>query len=148
MLDKALVEAKSTRMFQFCEAYISPRQEKHDDITLTQWQEINKRYTKKSARGPDGFSRRDLQWMPEIFQEDLVDQLNSWERNGTFPSQLLTGFVYPLPKKHEANQVGDFRPVIIFSMIYRSMEFIAIQATFKETEALRWSTSIWLCPRM
>ena len=63
--------------------------------------------------------------MPESFQEDLVKQLNSWEKEGTFPSQLLTGFVYPLPKKHDATQVGEFRPVIIFSTIY-VLELIAI----------------------
>ena len=58
-----------------------------------------RRYTKTSARGPDGFSRRDLQWMPSVFQEELVRQLNTWETQGCFPTQLHTGFVHPLPKK-------------------------------------------------
>eukprot|EP00435_Cladocopium_sp_Y103_P014903 s4607_g3.t1 len=95
-------------------------EEHHEDITLGQWKEINQRYGKNAARGSDGYARRDLQWMPERLQEQLVSQLNDWERQGQFPKALCTGFVHPLPKREISVQVGDFRPVIIYSMIYRS----------------------------
>ena len=58
--------------------------------------------------------------MPEVFQENLVQQMNHWETIGEFPAALCTGFVHPLPKRDDSVQVGDFRPVIIYSMIYRS----------------------------
>ena len=42
------------------------------------------------------------------------------EEQGLFPEALCTGFAHPLPKKDDSVLVNDFRPVIIFSMIYRS----------------------------
>ena len=104
------------RMFRFCEAYIPPQEERHDQITVSQWKEINKRYGKSSARGPDGISHRDLHFMPFAFEDHLVTQINS----GRFPAQLHTGFIHPLPKIDDARRVGEFRPVIICSMIHRS----------------------------
>ena len=108
------------RIFDFCTAYIPEQPEVHENITMAQWHSINLRYGKTAARGPDGFARRDLQWMPEPFQEELVRQLNLWEEQGSFPEALCTGFAHPLPKKDDSVLVNDFRPVIIFSMIYRS----------------------------
>ena len=108
------------RIFDFCAAYIPKQPEMHEDITLAQWHTINKRYGKTSARGPDGYARRDLQWMPECLQEEMVCQINNWEATGTFPKPLCTGFVHPLPKREDSVLVNDFRPVIIYSMIYRS----------------------------
>ena len=108
------------RMFRFCEVYLSQQPEHHDPITVAQWREVNKRYNQRSARGPDGFSHKDLHYMPFAFEDRLVDQLNFWEEVGQFPSQLHTGFIHPLPKREQSSQVGDFRPVIIYSMVYRS----------------------------
>ena len=108
------------RMFQVCEACIQPQPEIDEPISTAQWHDINKRYTASSARGPDGFSRRDLQYMPVSMEELLVHQLNNWDTEGQFPAQLHTGFVHPLPKREDSSIVGDFRPVIIYSMIYRS----------------------------
>ena len=113
-------ESDWQRIFQFGEAYLQPRQEQHEVLTVGQWKEANKRYKQSAARGPDGYARRDLQWMPEVFQENLVQQMNHWESVGEFPAALCTGFVHPLPKRDDSVQVGDFRPVIIYSMIYRS----------------------------
>ena len=81
---------------------------------------INKRYKAVAARGPDGFSARDLQWMPQCFIDELVTQLNNWEATSEWLQPLLTGFVHPLPKRDNSTQVGDFRPVIAYSTIYRS----------------------------
>eukprot|EP00435_Cladocopium_sp_Y103_P074716 s200_g50.t1 len=143
------------RIFEFCRVYIPERAEEHEDITVSQWHEINKRYGKTAARGPDGFARRDLQWMPEPFQQHLVDQLNDWEKHGQFPQALCTGFVHPLPKRDDSILVGDFRPVIIYSMIYRSWSSLRARQLLKQLKTLsgqhqfgflpqKENTEIWL----
>ena len=77
---------------------------------------VNARYSQKSPRGPDGYSHSDLKFVPPELQQSL----NRWEPEATFPQALLTGFVHPLPKRSDSTQAADFRPVIIYSMIYRS----------------------------
>ena len=63
-------ESDWQRIFQFGEAYLQPRAEQHENLTVGQWKEANKRYKVSAARGPDGYARRDLQWMPEVFQDN------------------------------------------------------------------------------
>ena len=113
-------ESDWERILAFGEAYIPKANLPHHPITVESWTATNKRYTKKSARGPDGVSRLDLQYMPDQLQEDLVAILNRCEEENKWPKGALTGFVYPLSKKHDSIQPGEFRPVIIYSMIYRS----------------------------
>ena len=113
-------EADWNRIFYFCKAYIPEQPEQHTDITAANWHDINLRYGQKAARGPDGFARRDLQWMPQMYQDSLVQQLNRWEEQSMFPQALCTGFAHPLPKRQDSCKVNDYRPVIIYSMIYRS----------------------------
>ena len=113
-------EADWNRIFDFCKVYIPEQPERHMDITAANWHDINLRYGQKAARGPDGFARRDLQWMPQMYQDSLVHQLNRWEETSMFPTALCTGFAHPLPKRQDSCKVNDYRPVIIYSMIYRS----------------------------
>ena len=109
-----------TRVFAFAEAYLPHHTMDYHPINVEQWVEVNKRYTPKSARGLDGVDSGDLQWMPNSLKEALVDVLNRCETVGEWPQSLLHGSVYPLPKREQGKQVGDFRPVILYSKVYRS----------------------------
>ena len=109
------------RIMDFCSALYM----RHSAFTLNPidaetWVQINKRYKSTAARGPDVFSGRDLLWMPSQLVEQLVEQVNDWETLGSWPTPLRTGFVHPLAKRDPAPQVGDYRPIIVFSTIYRS----------------------------
>ena len=123
-----------TRIFEFSQVYLPAHPEHHEPITSPQWHDINQRYGTKSARGPDGFSRRDLQWMPQPLQDRLVQQLNRWEQEGRFPDVLCTGFAHPLPKRLSSHKVNDFRPVIIFSMIYRSWSSLRARQLLRQLQ--------------
>jgi hypothetical protein len=90
------------------------------DISTEKWADINRRYGPRAARGPDGIGHHDLRKMPEIFQNELVDILNQCEQCTYWPEVWRTGFVHSLEKKEGATKVNEYRPVIIFSMIYRS----------------------------
>lgn len=58
--------------------------------------------------------------MPEHYTALLVQLLSECEELGQWPEQVYHGFVHPLPKKDSSCAPGDLRPVIIYSMIYRS----------------------------
>jgi hypothetical protein len=64
--------------------------------------------------------RRDLQWLLPGLQESLVNLLNHCERLEQWLTALLSGFAYPLPKELVGTSAADFRPVILYSMVYRS----------------------------
>ena len=119
------------RIFAFARNYMPRGQLEVNPIDIDSWTHINKRYTQKAARGPDGFSAKDLQWMPTSLKQQLVDQLNHWEQVGSWPQQLLTGFVFPLPKRAQSYGVGDYRPVIIYSAIYRSWSSLRARGFLK-----------------
>ena len=70
--------------------------------------------------GLTGIGHHDLRKMPEIFQNELVDILNQFEQCTYWPEVWRTGFVHSLEKKEGATKVNEYRPVIIYSMIYRS----------------------------
>ena len=124
------------RMFAFAEQYL-PRERMHCSlISEDQWTEVNKRYGPRSARGPDSMDRRDLQWLLPELQESLINLLNHCESLGQWPDALLAGFVYPLPKKPEGTTAGDFRPVILYSMIYRSWSSLRAKECLRHLEKL------------
>lgn len=109
-----------TRILNFGRAYLQRGNMQHSDITVEGWTEVNKRYKQCSARGPDGVSRLDLQYMPDHQQERLVSILNQCEAEHCWPKSASTGFVHALAKKDGASTPSQFRPVIIYSMVYRS----------------------------
>ena len=58
--------------------------------------------------------------MGPAFKNELVAILNECEDRAQWPTALRAGFVHSLQKKPDANKVNEFRPVIIYSTIYRS----------------------------
>jgi hypothetical protein len=112
--------AEWNRIINFAKAYLPPGHLAHSDITVETWNGINKRYGPRAAKGPDGIGHQDLRRMPHALQEEVVGILNQCERETYWPPVWRTGFVHSLEKKEGAVQVNEFRPVIIYSMIYRS----------------------------
>lgn len=112
--------AEWDRIVNFAKAYLPPGKLCHSDITVETWENINKRYGPRAARGPDGIGHHDLRKMPQAWKSEIVGILNQCERETYWPPVWRTGFVHSLAKKEGAAQVNEFRPVIIYSMIYRS----------------------------
>ena len=108
------------RILRFAKAYLPPGKLDHCPITSEAWTDINKRYSPHAARGPDGLSHRDLQRMGNPFKDELVAILNECESRASWPEVLRVGFVHSLQKKPDACKVNEFRPVIIYSTVYRS----------------------------
>ena len=113
-------EAEWTRILEFAMAYLPKGQCQDVPITVEQWTATNQRYGPRAARGPDGLDRLDMKLMPHIFQEELVDILNQCEENCAWPQIWRKGFVHSLAKKDGAVIANEFRPIIIYSMVYRT----------------------------
>ena len=109
-----------SRIINFAKAYLPPGHLEHVDISVESWTDINRRYGPRAARGPDGLSHADLRKMPSQFQDELVSILNQCEEETVWPEVWRTGFVHSLEKKEGASRVNEYRPVIIYSVIYRS----------------------------
>eukprot|EP00435_Cladocopium_sp_Y103_P067258 s191_g29.t1 len=129
-------ESDWERMFAFAEQYLPRQPLQYHPISVDQWMEINKRYAATSARGPDAIDRRDLQWMPYDLCSALVQILNRCEATSQWPTALLPGFVFPLPKKMEGTQVGDFRPVILYSKIVRSWSSLRARGCLRHLHSM------------
>ena len=90
----------------------------------------------KAAIGLDGVSRRDVLGLtnPEV---ELILQLYDRAHNsGQWPQQMLQGQVKSLAKKERPGGVGDFRPITIFSFLYRIWSSVSSQHWLKHVSEI------------
>ena len=93
---------------------------KYERITADQIRQVIKSKKPTAAAGPDGWSRQNiLRMAPDLLQS--IADLFHWIENGhPWPLSLVTGVIHALEKKAGASQVKHFRPITIFSLIYRA----------------------------
>lgn len=108
----------------------------HSPITLAQWQKVVGGKKAKSAMGPDGITRKDLISMPVAAQQAIVDSLNDIEGGSQWPVTCLLGLITSLEKHDRAKTVCDYRPICIFSLLYRCW------ASLRAREMLQWLSMI------
>lgn len=94
-------------------------------ITLDDWRKCLKAKSKHAATGPDGWARADLLAMPDHLTQTMLDMIHRIEEgHHDWPTQLLCGLIYSLEKTPNAKLVGQYRPITIFSVIYRTWSSI------------------------
>jgi hypothetical protein len=91
----------------------------HTKISLDTWYNTLKKKKSRSAVGPDGWSRQDLLHMPKYQTQVLLDLLYAIECGKEWPSSLLVGLVHSLEKIPNASKISQYRPITLFSVIYR-----------------------------
>ena len=90
-------------------------------ITETQWRRALRRYKSTAARGVDGLSHVDLLALPSSWTLRFLSFLNAIEQGEMeWPVAVLYGVVSVLAKDPGAQTVSRFRPIVIFSIIYRT----------------------------
>lgn len=90
------------------------------DITPDEWYKSVARLKPQAARGPDGFARLDLLKMPLFYVQILIQFLMDIESGKrSWPQQMLIGFVLALAKRQDAHQADEYRPTVLFSMVFR-----------------------------
>ena len=88
-------------------------------ITVDMWIKAVKRKKSRSAVGPDGVTKSDLLHMPHDLVEKLVGMINAVEAGAPWPSEWIQGHIHSLAKREDSSDVGDYRPICVFSLIYR-----------------------------
>ena len=121
-----------------CLHQIPQRQEvmQHSPITLKQWQEVVHSKKSRSAMGPDGVTRQDLISMPIVAQQAIVASLHDIENGAPWPQTCVLGLISSLQKHDRAKTAADYRPICIFSMIYRCW------ASLRARQMLHWLAMI------
>ena len=84
-----------------------------------------------SAKGPDGVSQPDLAALPPTAQQAMVKLFNAVEQGMPWPAQVASGFVASLAKNPGAQSVDEYRPVTVYSLLYR------VWSSARAKEALR-----------
>eukprot|EP00435_Cladocopium_sp_Y103_P034796 s173_g9.t1 len=92
-----------------------------DPIDLPQWKRALRRFRPTAARGVDGVSHLDLLSMPDAWTFRLLELLNRIELGTAgWPTSILYGMVKLLAKDDGASAISRYRPVVVFSVIYRN----------------------------
>ena len=91
-------------------------------ITPQMWLQTLRKKKAKAAVGPDGWARSDLLAMPLDLTKELLSILHAIENDELtqWPIAWITGFVHSLEKMPSARLVTNYRPITIFSLIYRT----------------------------
>eukprot|EP00435_Cladocopium_sp_Y103_P054257 s825_g17.t1 len=114
-------DADWQRITAFFQAYVPKIPFQLPDITVSQWHRALKRFKPAAARGVDGFSHLDLLAMPTAWTERLLCLLKKIELGTTsWPVALLYGVVSVIAKDPCSKTVDRFRPIVVFSVIYRT----------------------------
>ena len=96
----------------------------YEPITLQQWNSTLKGKKRRAATGPDGWARQDLLQLPEDLTLSLIQMLHDIELGKPWPQSVVTGIVYSLEKVENAAKINQYRPITIFSLIYRTWSSI------------------------
>ena len=113
-----LEESHWSRVLQFAAAYMPKF-----DFDLPPITPEVRRYKPRAARGPDGWSKLDLLHMPMPFLRrwlDLLAEIQAGTREWSDQLLPVEGFVIALSKENSRLDANGFRPIVLFSMLYRT----------------------------
>ena len=144
------------RIVDFAGHYMPSFNFQWEELSLPSWRAMIRKFKRKAARGPDGFSGEDLKHMPDGYAQPLLDLLQSIEQEDTaWPQQLAFGTVIGLSKQDGAHEEGHFRSITLFPTIYRAWarlrtkQMILQMSKYIPPEALgflpqRETTEVWM----
>ena len=96
-------------------------EQSYQPITSDRWLKSLKKKKSNAAQGPDGWTRQDLLRLPRDLTDAILSIIHRVE-NGTmqWPQQWLVGIVHSLEKHEQPTSVAGYRPITIFSLVYRN----------------------------
>ncbi|CAJ1381605.1 unnamed protein product [Effrenium voratum] len=136
-----------TRIASFVQAYIPKGHFPCEPITVSMWDDTLKKYRPHAAKGADGFALQDLRQMHPGHKQQLVKWLNSLEDGQTtWPKQLLQGTVSCIAKTANSKAADSYRPIVIYSLIYRTWAAIRSKTILKGVSHLIHDTAYGFMP--
>ena len=121
---------------EFLEVAIPKRVATFPPITRELWRKTVAKKKKYAAIGADGVSKHDLQNMPDVILDDLLNMLQKIEQGAEWPSQAMTGMVAALAKTPQAQTTNQYRPICIFSL------FLRVWGTIRAKQCLRYLATL------
>ena len=103
----------------FAKRYLPPGRFQWGSLTATDFANIARLKKKRSACGFDGVTLNDLRHLPEPALGALCEMFRHAELTGQWPEQLVHGKVVSLAKNDCPGSPADFRPITVFSLVYR-----------------------------
>ncbi len=102
-------------------------------LSLAMWKKGLRRFKKTAARGVDGISPVDLLSLPDSWSLQLLELLHRVEQGlDTWPTAVLDGVVNLLAKDDDSCTIPRFRPVVVFSVIYRAWASIRAKQLLRQ----------------
>ena len=89
------------------------------DWDLSQFRVAMKSKKKTAATGPDGISRADLMSFPDTVLEGITSLYQDIETSHQWPAQMTIGIVSSLEKTPGALHTSEYRPIVVYSLLYR-----------------------------
>ena len=89
------------------------------DWDIPSFQLAVKSKKRTAATGPDGVSRSDLLALPTSVHQGIIELYREIETSYQWPQQLSVGIISSLEKKPGALQACDYRPIVIYPLLYR-----------------------------
>ena len=125
------------RVGNFVQAFMPRFDFSLQDITPEEWYATVRRLKPSAAKGTDGFARLDLLHMPLVFVQILLNFLMDIEHGvRTWPAQFFESIVLALAKHSDAHTAGGYRPIVLFSMIYRCWASLRCRQLLRQLEAI------------
>eukprot|EP00438_Fugacium_kawagutii_P004669 Skav209258 [mRNA] locus=scaffold990:390937:395688:- [translate_table: standard] len=93
-------------------------------ITPEEWMQSLRNKKSRAATGPDGWARKDLLSMPLDLVQQMLHLLARIEQGEDWPITVVTGLICSLAKVDNPKSVQQYRPITIFSLIYRNWSSI------------------------
>ena len=139
----------------FKQYFPSHPEQQFPEITLELWRNTLRKKKTRAATGPDAWSREDLLRLPDDLTNEIIRLLSAIEQGKSWPTTVITGLVCSLEKVVGASTVNQYRPITVFSIIYRTWSSIRakqclrhmlqfVPATCFGNIPQRSTTQVWL----
>ena len=124
-----------TQIIEFAKATIPKLDIQLNPITVTDLRQEISRKKLRSATGLDGVSLSDLKSMPDAVLQACSSVLQRAESTGDWPCQVVEGKVASLAKSDAPSKVQEFRPITIFSQLFRLWGSIRAKQILRSLDA-------------
>lgn len=85
-----------------------------DEITAAVWS-----CNPSKAPGYDGFNIKFIKYMWDIIGKDVISFVHNFFSTGFLPPRVNTTWITLVPKKTDAKELGDFRPISMVGCLYK-----------------------------
>jgi hypothetical protein len=106
-------------ILSFARAHIAPGHFAWEPMEVSELFDVIHNKKAGTSAGFDGVTLQDLKRMPKQVLQAFCDIFASAECDGRWPSQLVDGKVVSLAKVATPSTPSDFRPITVFSLLYR-----------------------------